>query len=411
MGGAPKRLAPQGFIPGHRLAVAADKRVPGQPAGGRVGIVAGQAGPVARGAEIRIQALADAQGRADLARHPPTANRAGEFRQQVDLQRAGHGQAQAPDPLRGHLDDGLVRKLGVPALGRRGADLVVETILHLFAERGRPDHSEIQPQHVAPGRRVLDQRQAAQQQPGIGPVRRIGRIHLGPARREQKLRQAQPDPLGPVTPEPAAEFAERVRHAPHRSGPAEMLAGGVVAVGAVQRVVLEAQGQDTVGSGRRRGAGGDAERKHDGDRQQAETTGRTGHGPARTLARSEAPAAGGGVIRRTPAMRRRPIEPGGAGAVSDPGAGSIRRGMGGRAVEGSGLENRQGATPRGFESHPIRHKPAPSGAGDDAPPRRRPPSISGRPVPAPTGWPSPSCGSATARRDWRRGHRAAARCR
>ena len=28
--------------------------------------------------------------------------------------------------------------------------------------------------------------------------------------------------------------------------------------------------------------------------------------------------------------------------------------MGGRAVEGSGLENRQGATPRGFESHPIR---------------------------------------------------------
>ena len=30
-------------------------------------------------------------------------------------------------------------------------------------------------------------------------------------------------------------------------------------------------------------------------------------------------------------------------------------GMGGRAVDGSGLENRQGATPRGFESHPIRH--------------------------------------------------------
>jgi hypothetical protein len=28
--------------------------------------------------------------------------------------------------------------------------------------------------------------------------------------------------------------------------------------------------------------------------------------------------------------------------------------MGGRAVEGTGLENRQGATPRGFESHPIR---------------------------------------------------------
>ncbi len=28
--------------------------------------------------------------------------------------------------------------------------------------------------------------------------------------------------------------------------------------------------------------------------------------------------------------------------------------MGGRVVDGSGLENRQGATPRGFESHPIR---------------------------------------------------------
>ena len=28
--------------------------------------------------------------------------------------------------------------------------------------------------------------------------------------------------------------------------------------------------------------------------------------------------------------------------------------MGGRAVEGTGLENRQAATPRGFESHPIR---------------------------------------------------------
>jgi hypothetical protein len=31
-----------------------------------------------------------------------------------------------------------------------------------------------------------------------------------------------------------------------------------------------------------------------------------------------------------------------------------QRWMGGRAVEGTGLENRQGATPRGFESHPIR---------------------------------------------------------
>ena len=30
--------------------------------------------------------------------------------------------------------------------------------------------------------------------------------------------------------------------------------------------------------------------------------------------------------------------------------------MGGRAVEGTGLENRQGATPRGFESHPIRQR-------------------------------------------------------
>jgi hypothetical protein len=29
--------------------------------------------------------------------------------------------------------------------------------------------------------------------------------------------------------------------------------------------------------------------------------------------------------------------------------------MGGRAVEGSGLENRQPARARGFESHPIRH--------------------------------------------------------
>ena len=32
------------------------------------------------------------------------------------------------------------------------------------------------------------------------------------------------------------------------------------------------------------------------------------------------------------------------------------RWMGGRAVDGSGLENRQGATPRGFESHPIRQR-------------------------------------------------------
>ena len=30
--------------------------------------------------------------------------------------------------------------------------------------------------------------------------------------------------------------------------------------------------------------------------------------------------------------------------------------MGGRAVEGTGLENRQGSSPRGFESHPIRHR-------------------------------------------------------
>src|SRR5450759_2941417 len=30
----------------------------------------------------------------------------------------------------------------------------------------------------------------------------------------------------------------------------------------------------------------------------------------------------------------------------------LRRG--GRAVDGSGLENRQGASPRGFESHPLR---------------------------------------------------------
>ena len=27
---------------------------------------------------------------------------------------------------------------------------------------------------------------------------------------------------------------------------------------------------------------------------------------------------------------------------------------GGRVVDGSGLENRQGASPRGFESHPLR---------------------------------------------------------
>ena len=35
----------------------------------------------------------------------------------------------------------------------------------------------------------------------------------------------------------------------------------------------------------------------------------------------------------------------------------FRARMGGRAVEGTGLENRQGATPRGFESHPIRQAP------------------------------------------------------
>ena len=34
-----------------------------------------------------------------------------------------------------------------------------------------------------------------------------------------------------------------------------------------------------------------------------------------------------------------------------------KSGMGGRAAEGTGLENRQGSLPRGFESHPIRHKP------------------------------------------------------
>jgi hypothetical protein len=40
-----------------------------------------------------------------------------------------------------------------------------------------------------------------------------------------------------------------------------------------------------------------------------------------------------------------------------PAANLSPRRMGGRAVEGTGLENRQGATPRGFESHPIRHHP------------------------------------------------------
>tara|TARA_Y100000814_G_C12301776_1_gene391981 strand:+ start:900 stop:1073 length:174 start_codon:yes stop_codon:yes gene_type:complete len=34
--------------------------------------------------------------------------------------------------------------------------------------------------------------------------------------------------------------------------------------------------------------------------------------------------------------------------------------MGTQVVEGTGLENRQGATPRGFESHPIRHQSIPS---------------------------------------------------
>ena len=34
-----------------------------------------------------------------------------------------------------------------------------------------------------------------------------------------------------------------------------------------------------------------------------------------------------------------------------------KSGMGGRAAEGTGLENRQGSLPRGFESHPIRRKP------------------------------------------------------
>src|SRR5947199_5208920 len=34
---------------------------------------------------------------------------------------------------------------------------------------------------------------------------------------------------------------------------------------------------------------------------------------------------------------------------------------GGRAVDGSGLEDRQGASPRGFESHPLRHSIADCG--------------------------------------------------
>ena len=33
--------------------------------------------------------------------------------------------------------------------------------------------------------------------------------------------------------------------------------------------------------------------------------------------------------------------------------------MGGRAVEGTGLENRQSESSRGFESHPIRHSISP----------------------------------------------------
>ena len=37
-----------------------------------------------------------------------------------------------------------------------------------------------------------------------------------------------------------------------------------------------------------------------------------------------------------------------------------RIGRGGRAVDGSGLENRQGASPRGFESHPLRARKASS---------------------------------------------------
>jgi hypothetical protein len=41
--------------------------------------------------------------------------------------------------------------------------------------------------------------------------------------------------------------------------------------------------------------------------------------------------------------------------------------MGGRAVEGTGLENRQGATPRGFESHPIRHNMAGASARSPRP--------------------------------------------
>src|SRR5437773_10948227 len=34
---------------------------------------------------------------------------------------------------------------------------------------------------------------------------------------------------------------------------------------------------------------------------------------------------------------------------------SVKTRRGGRVVYGSGLENRQGASPRGFESHPLRH--------------------------------------------------------
>jgi hypothetical protein len=50
--------------------------------------------------------------------------------------------------------------------------------------------------------------------------------------------------------------------------------------------------------------------------------------------------------------------------------------MGGRAVEGTGLENRQGATPRGFESHPIRQTKSKqihelSDSADVVPPLRR----------------------------------------
>ena len=60
--------------------------------------------------------------------------------------------------------------------------------------------------------------------------------------------------------------------------------------------------------------------------------------------------------------------------------------MGGRAVEGTGLENRQGFTaPRGFESHPIRHptppafaKPATAGVGRSASGARPPLWTDGR---------------------------------